>query len=110
MRMIDVVIPKFDDGVSTIDNSSINGSTTTADAKSTQTKATYRQAQLYVDTDDALSLGEHTDIESDDEDARPKRQLQAPSTPGKDKDDGEDKFYDPGEIVEGVSRQSSLRS
>jgi vacuolar protein sorting-associated protein 13A/C len=104
MRMIDVVIPKFDDGA-VVDASSSNGSATTADAKSTHTNATYRQAQLYVDTDDALSLGEHTDIESDDEDARPKRQLQAPSTPGKDKDDGEDKFYEPGEIVEGVSKQ-----
>lgn len=109
MRMIDVVIPKFDDG-SAVDTSPANGNASAVEAKSAQTNATYRQAQLYVDTDDALSLGEQTDSESDDEHERPKRKLQAPSTPGKDKDDGEDKFYDPGEIVEGVSRTSTTVS
>lgn len=108
MRMIDVVIPKFD-GDATEETLPVNGKAAIADGKSTHTQATYRQAQLYVDTDDALSLGEHTDTEDDeesDEEKRPKRKVQAPPTPGKDKDDGEDTFYDPGEIVEGVSTAS----
>lgn len=108
MRMIDVVIPKFDDGAAA-DTAPANGSAAKEEAQSVHTNATYRQAQLYVDTDDALSLGEHTDTESDGEDERPKPQRQAPPTPGKDKDDGEDTFYDPGEIVEGVSVFVSLR-
>lgn len=107
MRMIDVVIPKFDGG-DVEEVPATNGVSASADSKSTHTQATYRQAQLYVDTDDALSLGEHTDTEDDDEDVgspkpRPKRLSQAPATPGRDKDDGEDTFYDPGDIVEGVS-------
>jgi vacuolar protein sorting-associated protein 13A/C len=106
MRMIDVVIPKFDDNATAA--SATDAKPANSDAKSAQ--GTYRQAQLYAD-DDALSLGELTDAEdADDADHASQRThsrstslTKAPATPGKDKDDGEEKFYEPGEIVEGVS-------
>lgn len=102
MRMIDVAIPKFSEDTDELSNQEQFPSKAdkSSEAKSTKTVATYRQAPLYPDHDDALSLGDHTDTEGEDDAEAVSPSKKPPSI--KERDDGEDTFYDPGEIVEGV--------
>ena len=108
MRMIDIALPKF--------NAAANAQAVAAsksspqDAKSTVAAPTFRTAPLYLDNEDAISLGEDTDVEYEDEEHASHKKLNTlPRSKSMDvKDEGDDKFYDADDIVEGVSSAPKL--
>lgn len=103
MRMIDVALPKFDEAANA--QAALQGKATLQDAKSTAGAApTFRTAPLYLDHDDAISLGEETDIEYEDEEhAAHDKPITRSKSMDVGKDEGDEKFYDADDIVEGVS-------
>jgi len=110
MRMIDVALPKFDEAANA--QAALQGKATLQDAKSTAGAApTFRTAPLYLDHDDAISLGEETDIEYEDEEhAAHDKPITRSKSMDVGKDEGDEKFYDADDIVEGDAnfRQKSF--
>lgn len=116
MRMIDIALPKFDEDARADGNAGAK-EIKAADAQTTRTgTSTYRPAPLYLDDDDALSLGEETDVEYEDEDPGStavedndddgsiKGKTSLDDGDGLARDGEEEQFFEPGDIVEGVSQ------
>ena len=117
MRMIDVALPKFDDAANTEVSAGVHmKQPKAADAPATTIGKSCKAAPLYLD-DDALSLGEETDVDFEDDKiegaaARSKHERKVSEghnhKEGKDKETGDDEFFDPGDIIESVSSTGRL--
>ena len=114
MRMIDIVLPRFGDVPKIEDSAAIADKQSTAvGTRITQNLASsFKQAQPFHHDDDALSLGEETDVEQEDEreesDEVMSKHMRKDSKAGnerkhREKDGGEDEFFEAGDIVESVS-------
>lgn len=100
MRMIDIALPKLDSASNA--QAAAESKTKAPDVKSTAGGGTFRTAPLYLDHDDAISLGEE-DVEYEDEEQSVDTKDTLPRSKSVDlKEEGDDKFYDADDIVEGV--------
>lgn len=101
MRMIDIALPKLDSASNA--KAAAEAKIKSSDVKSTVGGATFRTAPLYLDHDDAISLGEETDVEFEDEEQPAGKKESLSRSKSLDlKEEGDDKFYDADDIEEGV--------